>query len=101
MPKSFVRARSLAFARSGQGGLCFYCELPMWAESAPSFATKCRITLADAKQFQCTGEHLRALQDGGTILSPTSLLHATIAINIDINIDPRARRQQRHKGGGC
>jgi len=63
MPKSFLRSRSLAFAR--QRGLCFYCELPMWADSASFFAAKHGITLAQAKQFQCTGEHLLARQDGG------------------------------------
>src|SRR4249919_3540196 len=63
MPKSFIRSRSLAFAR--QRGFCFYCESPIWADSAQCFTTKYRITLAQAKQFQCTGEHLIARQDGG------------------------------------
>jgi 5-methylcytosine-specific restriction endonuclease McrA len=64
MPKSFIRSRSLAFAR--QGGNCFYCDLPMWTKCADAFASAHRITVAQAKQFQCTGEHLVALQDGGT-----------------------------------
>jgi 5-methylcytosine-specific restriction endonuclease McrA len=63
MPKSFVRSRSLAFAR--QGYRCYYCTSPMWGDNVEAFATKYRLTLAQAKRFECTGEHLVALQDGG------------------------------------
>lgn len=63
MPKSFIRSRSLAFIR--QQGRCYYCGSPMWAVDVKVFATRYRITVSQAEQFQCTGEHLVALQDGG------------------------------------
>lgn len=62
-PKSFLRSRSLAFAR--QGGRYYYCASPMWMDSAAAFAVRYRVTLAQARQFQCTGEHLVARQEGG------------------------------------
>jgi hypothetical protein len=63
MPKSFLRSRSLAFAR--QACRCYYCTSPMWVDNPQAFAREYRLTLAQAMQFKCTGEHLVALQDGG------------------------------------
>lgn len=37
----------------------------MWQDSAEAFAAKHRISLAQAQQFQCTAEHLKARCDGG------------------------------------
>lgn len=37
----------------------------MWVDSAEAFAGAHRITIAQALQFQCTGEHLVARKDGG------------------------------------
>jgi 5-methylcytosine-specific restriction endonuclease McrA len=62
--KSPIKQRSTAFNR--QAGLCFYCSQPMWSEDPHEFALKYKITLGQAKRFQCTGEHLKAHQDGGT-----------------------------------
>jgi 5-methylcytosine-specific restriction endonuclease McrA len=62
--KSLSVPRSLAF--SNQSGRCFYCNEPMWAENPHEFALKHKITLGQAKHFQCTGEHLKAHKDGGT-----------------------------------
>lgn len=61
---SLVKPRSIAFSR--QSGYCFYCRQPMWSENPLSFASKYQITIRQAKFFQCTGEHLKAHQDGGT-----------------------------------
>lgn len=61
--KTFLRSRCLAFAR--QGGRCFYCNSPMWVTGQTEFAAKYRITGKQARQFQCTGEHLRERQSGG------------------------------------
>lgn len=61
--KSLVVPRSIAFSR--QSGRCFYCSQPMWSENLHEFALKHKITLGQAKCFQCTGEHLKAHQDGG------------------------------------
>ncbi|MGZ8220847.1 MAG: HNH endonuclease [Methylobacter sp.] len=38
----------------------------MWSGNPHEFASKHKITLGQAKRFQCTGEHLRAHQDGGS-----------------------------------
>ena len=62
--KSLAKPRSKAFTR--QAGRCFYCSYPMWSENPIEFASKHKITLGQAKRFQCTGEHLKAHQDGGT-----------------------------------
>jgi len=62
--KSLRKPRSIAFAR--QDGHCFYCCQPMWAENLNDFALKYKITLGQAKRFQCTGEHLQSHQDGGS-----------------------------------
>lgn len=61
--KSLIKPRSTAFNR--QAGLCFYCSQPMWSEDPHEFASKYKITLGQARRFQCTGEHLKAHQDGG------------------------------------
>lgn len=60
---------SLAFARTHafgqQGGLCFYCDTPMWLTGPEDFAHAHGISLRQAKLFQVTGEHVIAHQDGG------------------------------------
>ncbi|MGZ8187831.1 MAG: HNH endonuclease [Methylosarcina sp.] len=61
---SLVIPRSLAFSR--QSGICCYCKYPMWSGSPHEFALKHKITIGQAKRFQCTGEHLKAHKDGGT-----------------------------------
>lgn len=62
--ESLIKPRSTAF--SLQAGRCFYCSQPMWSESPHEFASKHKITLGQAKRFQCTGEHLQAHKDGGS-----------------------------------
>lgn len=62
--KSLARVRSAASHR--QQGRCFYCTLPMWQTDAQAFASEYRITVAQARQFKCTAEHLVARQDGGS-----------------------------------
>jgi hypothetical protein len=61
--KSLVKLRSIAFSR--QAGRCCYCKQPMWCDNPFKFASEYSITLAQAKQLKCTGEHLIAHQDGG------------------------------------
>ncbi len=48
-----------------QNGHCCYCGFLMWQDSAEAFAAKHRISLAQAQQFQCTAEHLKARSEGG------------------------------------
>lgn len=61
--KTLIKSRSTAFER--QGGRCYYCDFPMWRGSIEQFARFYGITLGQARQFQCTAEHLLARQDGG------------------------------------
>ncbi len=61
--KSLARPRSIAYSR--QSGLCFYCGCPMWSGDPNVFITKYGITPSQAKDLECTGEHLKARQDGG------------------------------------
>lgn len=63
MPKSLKHPRTIACLR--QLGRCYYCTLPMWSHSLPEFASKYGLTVGQAKELQCTGEHLAARQDGG------------------------------------
>jgi 5-methylcytosine-specific restriction endonuclease McrA len=63
--KSLAKTRSIAF--SNQSGYCFYCSQPMWSENPLEFASKHKITLGQAKRFQCTGEHLKAHHEGGSV----------------------------------
>ncbi|MEQ1620629.1 MAG: HNH endonuclease [Methylococcales bacterium] len=62
--KSLAKPRSFAFTR--QLGHCYYCNQPMWSEDPVTFASKHKITLGQAKRFQCTGEHLKAHHEGGS-----------------------------------
>jgi hypothetical protein len=64
MSSSLVRSRSKAFQR--QSGRCIYCNLPMWSDHPEQFAQEYGITIRQARFLRCTGEHLRARQDGGT-----------------------------------
>lgn len=55
--------RHRAFVK--QKALCYYCRMPMWESSPDSFAATHEITRAQARNFQCTAEHLHAKCDGG------------------------------------
>ena len=60
---SIVRHRRPAFIK--QQNHCYYCNFPMWEDSPESFAALYGITIAQARAFQCTAEHLHARCDGG------------------------------------
>jgi hypothetical protein len=62
--KPLKKPRSIAFSR--QAGRCCYCNEPMWSKDPHVFALKHKISIDQAKRFQCTGEHLKAHKDGGT-----------------------------------
>lgn len=63
MSKSIVRFRAAAFAQ--QRGRCFYCDCPMWESNVEQFSYHHRMSLAQARHFRCTAEHLKARRDGG------------------------------------
>lgn len=63
MSSRFRRARNAAF--SAQGGLCFYCSLPMWLEGREDFSKQHFLTLRQSSRYQCTAEHLVARREGG------------------------------------
>jgi 5-methylcytosine-specific restriction endonuclease McrA len=60
---SLKSPRSVAFNK--QSGLCHYCGQPMWQENPDAFAQQHGLTLKQAKQLKCTGEHLVPHKDGG------------------------------------
>lgn len=64
MTKSIALARSSAFRE--QAGRCIYCGAPMWSHSPEEYAQAHGISLADARRFQVTAEHLKARSDGGS-----------------------------------
>jgi 5-methylcytosine-specific restriction endonuclease McrA len=62
---SLTKPRSIAFHR--QQGYCFYCNQPMWTENPVEFVSKYGLTPKQTWYFQCTGEHLKAHSQGGTV----------------------------------
>ena len=63
MGKPISRLRSLAFHK--QGGLCYYCDLPMFEIDSTEFCSRWNLTTRQAKQFLCTAEHLVPRCEGG------------------------------------
>jgi len=61
--KSLKKLRAIAYKK--QGGLCYYCKLPMWIENPSEFTEKHNLSISQARLFQCTGEHLKAHCSGG------------------------------------
>lgn len=67
MPKnrnSLKAQRTKAF--NAQGGLCFYCEQPMWNEHPTELSRRRDVLRRAVRLFQCTGEHLNPHSKGGT-----------------------------------
>lgn len=62
--KPLTKPRLAAFVR--QEGQCHYCHVPMWLTDPSQFMARFRLSQPQARQFECTGEHLEALQDGGS-----------------------------------
>ncbi|MGL1932206.1 MAG: HNH endonuclease [Desulfotalea sp.] len=63
MPSQYASARQNAFNK--QNGSCYYCGRPMWQSKPKKFAKKHDISEKEARQLQCTAEHLKARCDGG------------------------------------
>jgi len=63
MPSKYAIPRQSAFSK--QNGFCYYCNRPMWQEKPNKFAKKHLISNRDARNLQCTAEHLIARCDGG------------------------------------
>lgn len=66
MTAIIVKQRLRAAAQ--QGGLCYYCQLPLCEERTTdlaSFAAVHNITTKQARRFLCTAEHLLPKSDGG------------------------------------
>jgi hypothetical protein len=63
MPNTLKRTRVRAFRH--QNGCCIYCDKPMWLSEPAHFAAKYKLTVKQARRFQCTAEHLRARKNGG------------------------------------
>lgn len=64
MPQSISQSRLRAFRH--QNGCCFCCAFPMWHNNGDDFAATYGISKREARRFQCTAEHLAAVQEGGT-----------------------------------
>jgi len=76
--KTLVRSRAAAFAR--QGGICHYCELPIWLDDFESFRVRYQLSPTDAERRRCTAEHLQAQQDGG-VDTPDNIVASCYACN--------------------
>lgn len=63
MPSLLEKSRRAAFLR--QGGLCFYCDMPIWLDEADVFRAKYPLSARQHALRRCTAEHLVAKQDGG------------------------------------
>ena len=62
--KSLSSLRKRSFLH--QNGYCYYCNQPMWNSEPTEFSKKHSITIKQARQLQCTGEHLLAHSLGGS-----------------------------------
>jgi 5-methylcytosine-specific restriction endonuclease McrA len=62
MPSRIQSLRQRAFRR--QGGLCCYCQAPMWLQSPGDLPFPPPSARA-AERLRCTAEHLTARADGG------------------------------------
>jgi len=71
--KSLVKPRTSAFIN--QNGLCYYCNQPMWLKRTDELTVKYTLTPGQARQLQCTGEHLLSHKDGGSV-SPNNIVAA-------------------------
>lgn len=60
-----AKQRCIAFL--AQDGLCYYCAQPMWLDDCAIFAKRHGLSVKQARQFQCTAEHLRPRSAGGTL----------------------------------
>lgn len=58
-------ARLRTRACEEQNGLCIYCAYPMLIGDCASYAHRYGITIPQARQLECTAEHLIACKDGG------------------------------------
>jgi len=61
--KPLIKPRAKAF--KSQKGLCFYCHQKMWDKNPYKFCKKFKVSLNCAKQYRCTGEHLKSFSEGG------------------------------------
>ena len=58
------KPRTRAF--KAQGGICYYCNQPMWNRSEQELTSRYPISVEQAKDLRCTGEHLHPYAAGGT-----------------------------------
>ncbi|MEI6336632.1 MAG: HNH endonuclease [Methylococcaceae bacterium] len=63
--KSLKKPRYIAY--NLQHGRCFYCNQPMWSKNPVELVSKYDLTLKQSWYFQCTGKHLEAHSQGGTV----------------------------------
>jgi len=63
MPSRIQSLRQRAFRR--QGGLCCYCQAPMWLQSPADLPFPAPSVRA-SQRLRCTAEHLNARVDGGS-----------------------------------
>jgi 5-methylcytosine-specific restriction endonuclease McrA len=77
MPK-LQKIRNHAFQK--QHGRCFYCGQPMWSRKPDEIVAKYQIKPDQAKLLKCTGEHLKAKQEGGDV-SQNNIVAACLFCN--------------------
>jgi 5-methylcytosine-specific restriction endonuclease McrA len=94
MPRSIVRSRAAAFIR--QRGRCFYCGYPMWWSDKERYSSLYQISLAQARQFQCTAEHLRPRRDGGNC-SRSNIVAACRTCNLRRHVRKKSLTPEKFK----
>jgi 5-methylcytosine-specific restriction endonuclease McrA len=63
MPSKLAKIRQHAYSQ--QQYRCYYCEHLMWADNPIEFVRTYRVSIAAARLFQCTAEHLVPTSCGG------------------------------------
>lgn len=61
---SLKKQRTRAFY--SQGGVCYYCNQPMWNKKPQELTSQYPISSGQAQFLRCTGEHLESHSEGGS-----------------------------------
>lgn len=79
MSKTLYRSREQAY--QAQAGKCYYCRCAMWLRSRDELTKRYGITARQARNLQCTAEHLVARSEGGNDL-PQNIVAACRHCNL-------------------
>jgi hypothetical protein len=60
-----LKIRRLRELKKAQGGLCYYCNRPMWVAEPDAVCRAFNVSIGGARFLRCTAEHLMPRSEGG------------------------------------